>query len=236
MSSSSPGEADPAPAAAPVKFEPVFTRGALSVLIALMLGETTINFIDRQVVSVLAPVLRGEFHLSNGMYAAIVNAFMATYPIALPFAGWVLLGSVLINLLGVIDRYMILHFSPRLSAKAALDAVGNYYAARVVPLLLVSIATMLATIIIPHLSHDWEAGRRDLVVSMLNQSKILSVHCPEGAFYVYPSCAEALGKTGNHGVGKLKRAHVHLGRGIADLEIRRRATRLRSAADRSLQP
>jgi aspartate aminotransferase len=38
-------------------------------------------------------------------------------------------------------------------------------------------------------------GRRDLVVSMLNQSKFLSTHRPEGAFYVYPSCAEALGKT-----------------------------------------
>ena len=38
-------------------------------------------------------------------------------------------------------------------------------------------------------------GRRDLVVSMLNQARFLSVHCPEGAFYVYPSCAEALGKT-----------------------------------------
>jgi len=42
------------------------------------------------VVSVLAPVLRAEFHLSNGQYAAIVNAFMATYAIALPIAGWVL--------------------------------------------------------------------------------------------------------------------------------------------------
>jgi polysaccharide transporter, PST family len=82
------------------------------------------------------------------------------------FAGWVLLGAVLINLLGVIDRYMILHFS-RMSAKDAWDAVGNYYAARFVPLLLISIATMLATIILPHLSHDWEAGRRDLVVARL---------------------------------------------------------------------
>jgi O-antigen/teichoic acid export membrane protein len=83
-----------------------------------------------------------------------------------PFAGWVLLGSILINLFGVIDRYMILHFS-RMSASAALDAVGNYYAARVVPLLLISVATMLATIITPHLSHDWEMGRRDLVVARL---------------------------------------------------------------------
>jgi aspartate aminotransferase len=36
--------------------------------------------------------------------------------------------------------------------------------------------------------------RRDLVVSMLNQAKGLKCHRPEGAFYVYPSCAGTLGK------------------------------------------
>ncbi|HTV34390.1 MAG TPA: pyridoxal phosphate-dependent aminotransferase [Methylocella sp.] len=36
--------------------------------------------------------------------------------------------------------------------------------------------------------------RRDLVVSMLNQAKYLSCPVPEGAFYVYPSCAEAIGR------------------------------------------
>jgi aspartate aminotransferase len=36
--------------------------------------------------------------------------------------------------------------------------------------------------------------RRDLVVSMLNQAKGISCPTPEGAFYVYPSCAGALGK------------------------------------------
>ncbi|WP_428247911.1 pyridoxal phosphate-dependent aminotransferase [Ferrovibrio sp.] len=42
--------------------------------------------------------------------------------------------------------------------------------------------------------------RRDLVVSMLNQAK--GIHCPkpEGAFYVYPSCAGAIGKTSAGGV------------------------------------
>ncbi len=37
--------------------------------------------------------------------------------------------------------------------------------------------------------------RRDLVVSMLNQARYLNCPKPEGAFYVYPSCAEAMGKT-----------------------------------------
>ena len=36
--------------------------------------------------------------------------------------------------------------------------------------------------------------RRDLVVSMLNQSKYLKCPVPEGAFYVYPSCAGAIGR------------------------------------------
>jgi aspartate aminotransferase len=36
--------------------------------------------------------------------------------------------------------------------------------------------------------------RRDLVVSMLNQAKGLTCPTPEGAFYVYPSCAGAIGR------------------------------------------
>ena len=36
--------------------------------------------------------------------------------------------------------------------------------------------------------------RRDLVVSMLNQASGLSCPTPEGAFYVYPSCAGAIGR------------------------------------------
>ena len=36
--------------------------------------------------------------------------------------------------------------------------------------------------------------RRDLIVSMLNQSKGLRCPRPEGAFYVYPSCAGTIGK------------------------------------------
>jgi aspartate aminotransferase len=36
--------------------------------------------------------------------------------------------------------------------------------------------------------------RRDLVVSMINQAKYLHCPSPEGAFYVYPSCRQAIGK------------------------------------------
>ncbi|WP_373506141.1 pyridoxal phosphate-dependent aminotransferase [Aestuariivirga sp.] len=42
-------------------------------------------------------------------------------------------------------------------------------------------------------------GRRDLVVSMLNQATGISCPTPEGAFYVYPSCLGAIGKTAPSG-------------------------------------
>ncbi len=37
--------------------------------------------------------------------------------------------------------------------------------------------------------------RRDLVVAMLNQAPGLVCHTPEGAFYVYPTCAGVIGKS-----------------------------------------
>ena len=41
--------------------------------------------------------------------------------------------------------------------------------------------------------------RRDLVVSMLNQATGITCAKPEGAFYVYPSCAGLIGKTAPSG-------------------------------------
>jgi aspartate aminotransferase len=45
---------------------------------------------------------------------------------------------------------------------------------------------------------DWVVSfkkRRDLVVSMLSDAEGISCPTPEGAFYVYPSCAGCIGKT-----------------------------------------
>ncbi|WP_454917595.1 pyridoxal phosphate-dependent aminotransferase [Xanthobacter sediminis] len=42
--------------------------------------------------------------------------------------------------------------------------------------------------------------RRDLVVAMLNQAKGLTCPKPEGAFYVFPSCAGTIGKSTASGV------------------------------------
>jgi len=44
-------------------------------VLALLFFITVINFIDRQTLSVLAPVIRASFHLSNTQYGRIVSAF-----------------------------------------------------------------------------------------------------------------------------------------------------------------
>ena len=84
-----------------------------------------------------------------------------------PFTAWILTINLLTNLFGIADRYMIVHFTPG-SAEESLALVGQYHSSRVVPLLLVSIASMLATVLLPHLTNDWESGRRDLVSARLN--------------------------------------------------------------------
>jgi ACS family hexuronate transporter-like MFS transporter len=66
------------------------SKRTLIILGALLLGETTINYIDRQVVSVLGPTLREEFGWSNLQFATVLNAFLITYMFAYSFAGWVL--------------------------------------------------------------------------------------------------------------------------------------------------
>lgn len=46
---------------------------------ALLFLATVINYIDRQTLSVLAPVLRDEFHMTNTDYSRVVFAFLLAY-------------------------------------------------------------------------------------------------------------------------------------------------------------
>ena len=54
---------------------------------ALLLAATTINYIDRQVLGVLAPELQRAFAWSEIEYGYIVTAFQAAYAIGLVTAG-----------------------------------------------------------------------------------------------------------------------------------------------------
>ena len=50
-------------------------------MISLAFFATMINYLDRQTLSVAAPVLREQFHMSNVEYSRVVFAFMLAYTI-----------------------------------------------------------------------------------------------------------------------------------------------------------
>lgn len=83
------------------------------------------------------------------------------------FAIWVWVTNLLTNVFSVADRYMIIHFGG-FDTDEALVQVGNYHTSIIVPVLLISVANLLVGAMTPHLSHDWEAGRRDAVSGRIN--------------------------------------------------------------------
>lgn len=84
-----------------------------------------------------------------------------------PFALTVWGSNWLANLNELADRLLLVHFSG-LAQDQALLAVGQYASARVLPLLLLTLTTTLATMATPYLSRHWEAGRPDLAGDRLN--------------------------------------------------------------------
>jgi ACS family hexuronate transporter-like MFS transporter len=58
-------------------------------VLALLFGATLVNYIDRQTVSVLAPVLKQALHLSNEQYATIGTAFLVAYALSMWLFGGV---------------------------------------------------------------------------------------------------------------------------------------------------
>lgn len=98
------------------------------------------------------------------------------WPPLMRFAVWVWVTNLLSNLFAVVDRYMIVHCGS-FNADQALEQVGNYHASAIVPMLLVSIANLLVGAMTPHLSSDWEAGRRQAVSDQLNLALKLAPLC-----------------------------------------------------------
>jgi len=84
---------DPMKLNEPVSQHPAGQRGATAVgkyrwtICALLFFATTVNYLDRQVLSLLAPQLSKEFNWSNTDYANITAAFQFVYALSMVFAG-----------------------------------------------------------------------------------------------------------------------------------------------------
>lgn len=58
------------------------------IILGLIFGAMALNYIDRQIVSVLKPTLKAEFDMDDRGYATLVNAFVLCYASAYAGAGW----------------------------------------------------------------------------------------------------------------------------------------------------
>jgi ACS family hexuronate transporter-like MFS transporter len=57
------------------------------VMIGLAFLATVINYLDRQTLSVVAPMIRVEFHMTNEQYGYVLSAFLLAYAIANGLSG-----------------------------------------------------------------------------------------------------------------------------------------------------
>jgi ACS family hexuronate transporter-like MFS transporter len=55
---------------------------------SLLCLATIINYLDRQLLSVVAPMLRRDLHLSNTQYSYAINSFLVAYAVMFTVGGW----------------------------------------------------------------------------------------------------------------------------------------------------
>lgn len=98
----------------------------------------------------------GEFLTLKSMWARIA-----------PYAAWMWMCNLLHNLFEVGDRYMLIHYSP-VNAEVAQSFVGQYHSGRVIPTVLVGVATMLGGILMPYMTAHWERDEKGKAYTQLN--------------------------------------------------------------------
>jgi ACS family hexuronate transporter-like MFS transporter len=58
------------------------------IIVAIIFFITVFSYVDRQVVSILKPILKAEFSLDDSGYALIINFFTVCYALMYPVSGW----------------------------------------------------------------------------------------------------------------------------------------------------
>lgn len=87
----------------PVAVDPSELRRRWWIL-ALLFVAIVLNYIDRQILSILKPTLKGEFGFDDRGYALLVNVFTVGYATMYPVAGWLVdrFGARRVMLAGIV--------------------------------------------------------------------------------------------------------------------------------------
>jgi|GEM_PF-6283505 len=85
----------------------------------------------------------------------------------LPFALWVWLSNLFVNLFSVCDRLLLVNFLHASSSETTF-LIGQYHTSCVFPTLIMTVGGMAASTAMPYFSQDWEAGNRQNVIDRIN--------------------------------------------------------------------
>ena len=74
------------------------------LIVAVIFLAIVFNYVDRQIVSILKPVLKGESSLDDSGYALILNVFTICYAVMYPVTGWMVdkFGARVVMFFGII--------------------------------------------------------------------------------------------------------------------------------------
>jgi ACS family hexuronate transporter-like MFS transporter len=97
------------------------------VICALLFFATTINYVDRQILSLLKPILDDEIGWTSTQFGAINSAFQAAYGISLFFFGW------FVDRYGTKVGYAVSIFAWSIAAlgHAFVFSISGFFAARI---------------------------------------------------------------------------------------------------------
>lgn len=90
------------------------------VVLGLLCCSTFLNYFDRQTLSVLKPLIKGDFGLSDSQYSVLIGVFMAGYIVMYP------LGGRLVDLYGS-RRCMLVFVSVWSLATVLTGFVGGFF-------------------------------------------------------------------------------------------------------------
>lgn len=152
-----------------------FTVGGVGLL--LLLPEKATAAIIAFGVSSLLGALPAWFFLRSrrtawGANTAALPAGEMWLRLA-PFAGWWWLSNLLHNAYELADRYLLMHFG-NLNVSELQAAVGQIHSSRVLPTLMVGVASMLSGLLMPYVTAAWVQGDRERARAQLNWTIKLS--------------------------------------------------------------
>ena len=97
------------------------------VICALLFFATTINYVDRQILSLLKPILDGQLHWTDTQFGLLNSAFQASYGLSVIFFGW------FVDRFGVKIGYAFSIGAWSLAAigHALVNSLGGFFGARI---------------------------------------------------------------------------------------------------------